>query len=425
MRLYDSGYPEKPRFGEYGKLLPVGMVVTVVLSLYILYVVVHGLRLLQLDLPSYARDADEVNRAMRELGLFHAVTALLLYCLVRCVLTAPGAIPDGAGWELSPDSGSSVEGTFMKETKDSGERRHCKWCLKYKPDRCHHCRVCNTCVLRMDHHCPWVYNCIGFKNHKYFFLLIFYTVLDLFLITITMFDSVWWATRSDVPLPTMTVMLVGEVGACFLLVLGSTFFTFHVWLMLKAMTTIEFCEKSKKDSYDSSLYSRGAYRNVCAVLGPRPLLWLLPVSLPAGDGVTWPGPGTRGGPPTQAPPASAPAINNPVAAAIASAGVQARSAASLQQPLRSSNAAQIFAAPSVATPGANAPSVAAGAAAAPAPAAPAAPAPAAPASPIPAAIAAAAAVADAADAAAVPIVAAPSAAAPQEGAGAPESGQPA
>lgn len=37
-----------------------------------------------------------------------------------------------------------------------------------KPDRAHHCSVCDRCTLKMDHHCHIVGNCIGQANHGVF-----------------------------------------------------------------------------------------------------------------------------------------------------------------------------------------------------------------------------------------------------------------
>lgn len=52
----------------------------------------------------------------------------------------------------------------------------CKKCISPKPPRTHHCSVCDKCVLAMDHHCPWLNNCVGYYNARYFYLYMVYMV---------------------------------------------------------------------------------------------------------------------------------------------------------------------------------------------------------------------------------------------------------
>jgi len=276
----------KQRFTETAKFLPVLFVWGNIIGLYLIFMFFHCLPML--------RHPDYHSEGMWQLAFFNVVTALLVTCYLLCILVHPGTIPEkdeDPTWEyVAQDQCPTAApcNVQLQEAKRSGDRRHCKWCAKFKPDRCHHCRVCRQCILKMDHHCPWIYNCVGFRNHKFFFLLLFYTTIACHYIIWNMIDSVRAATDPRTPFTAMFLLLFGETLACFLGLLVSIFFTFHIWLLMKAMTTIEFCEKSmKKSGYDSSAYDRGFLKNLKAVLGDNPFLWLLPCSPPSGSGLSF------------------------------------------------------------------------------------------------------------------------------------------
>ncbi|XP_064611288.1 LOW QUALITY PROTEIN: palmitoyltransferase ZDHHC3-like [Liolophura sinensis] len=100
--------------------------------------------------------------------LFTFLSTMAVSSHMRTMLTDPGAIPRG---------NATKENIMKLGLKEGQVIFKCPKCVSIKPERAHHCSVCRRCIRKMDHHCPWVNNCIGENNQKYFVLFTMYIFL--------------------------------------------------------------------------------------------------------------------------------------------------------------------------------------------------------------------------------------------------------
>lgn len=250
---------------------------------------------------------DSPDKAQHDYGTgctiaFNIIFALAMISFLRAVFTDPGYIPDS--WSVHPDDLESGERTRLmpavlqtQEKKHDGTVRICRKSKPpmYKPDRAHYCRVMQRCVLKMDHFCPWLNNCIGFYNHKFFVLFVAYMAMITVFMVVVM-TPVFVNIVSNMEQITLDLkdqefhVSLTYLMLCLLSVGLSAFFIFHAYLVLFNYTTIEFLEKRgcQPPPDHVNRYHLGPVGNVCSVFGSNPLTWWLPVRWTVeGDGLSF------------------------------------------------------------------------------------------------------------------------------------------
>ena len=78
--------------------------------------------------------------------------------------------------ELKSEISDKMKNIISKKFKIHFTR--CKSCYVVRPYDAHHCRTCHCCILEQDHHCPWINNCVGIFNKKYFILFNIYAFIS-------------------------------------------------------------------------------------------------------------------------------------------------------------------------------------------------------------------------------------------------------
>ncbi|KJP85608.1 hypothetical protein AK88_04778 [Plasmodium fragile] len=123
---------------------------------------------------------------------------LTIYAFFKTSFMDPGIIPRQKSvlniYDVIVQQYRETQPPRQKEVLINGnfyKLKYCYTCNIYRGIRTVHCSICDNCVEKFDHHCPWVGNCIGTRNYKYFVYFVFNLYI---LICITLGASIYKLT---------------------------------------------------------------------------------------------------------------------------------------------------------------------------------------------------------------------------------------
>ena len=271
-------------------------------------------------LPAHRTDGGRIVAIV----VFHVALLMMILSWTMVMLTDPGTPSEE--WQRQMAAVVARNERSVPVCRRSG---------LYKPPRSHFDSVTERLTLNMDHFCPWVVNCVGFYNRKFFMLFLCYANITMVIAATTLLlqlpDGELWAwLDSDsaserwFPSPGNQVLYVGAIGIDIVMicVLGP-FAVFHLTvriparggalLRLRSVTSFLCCatplfstllfssllfssrpqmackNETTIEGSTASQYNVGTLANLRSVFGRELWTWPLPLYFhgPDGDGIHW------------------------------------------------------------------------------------------------------------------------------------------
>ena len=172
--------------------------------------------------------------------------------------------------------------THLRQLGYIREYKICDTCYIIRPLRSTHCGICDNCIYRFDHHCPWIGTCVGKRNYPYFFFFLsLLNIFQLFTASVSIAHIVLKTKDNESNYKEYNKkqkngILVGEViMSLYLLiyVILTMIFTtgllfYHIRLVKSNQTTKEELKKLFKNPFDNP-YQRSGKQNFDSIIFPK------------------------------------------------------------------------------------------------------------------------------------------------------------
>jgi palmitoyltransferase ZDHHC9/14/18 len=211
------------------------------------------------------------------------ITAFLLFW---SGIIDPGYMLKGHPNDIRLKNGNQKENSIrMRNLGYISQYKICSTCYLIRPLRSTHCNTCNNCVIRFDHHCPWIGTCVGKRNYPIFFIfLCFLNLNQLFTLAICIAHidlnikngKKVAEGQKDLNRKKIIQMFVGEsiisiyifIYVCITMIFTTELLIFHIRMVLSNVTTKEELKKFFKNPFGNP-YTRSIGWNFKSIICPK------------------------------------------------------------------------------------------------------------------------------------------------------------